>query len=156
MRTKFQKLSEEHDAAISAALASPVVAPPDAVPADVIIRPRAAHEPLPVGAVTRIEHSSALGSSQNLPTTVVTDTALEGSGVPDEVEIVPENLSQIKGLDPISIMRLNDQGIIAFTQIAMLTDSEVAEIEKAFDLPGCFNRYSWRYQAQQLHLEKNN
>ena len=155
MRTKFQKLSEDHDAAITAALASPVVATPDAVPADVIIRPRAAHEPLPVGAVTRIEHSSALGSSQNLPTTVVTDTALEGSGVPDEVEIVPENLSQIKGLDPISIMRLNDRGIVAFTQIAKLTDSEVAEIEKELDLPGCFNRYSWRYQAQQLHLEKN-
>ena len=155
MRTKFQKLSQEHDAAISAALASPVVATPDAVPADVIIRPRAAHEPLPVGAVTRIERSSALGSSQNSPATVVADTTLEGSGVPDEVEIVSENLSQIKGLDPISIMRLNDRGIIAFTQVAKLTDSEVAEIEKEFDLPGCFNRYSWRYQAQQLHLEKN-
>ena len=155
MRTKFQKLSQEHDAAISAALASPVVTTPDAVPADVIIRPRAAHEPLPVGAVTRIERSSALGSSQNSPATVVADTTLEGSGVPDEVEIVPENLSQIKGLDPISIMRLNDRGIIAFTQVAKLTDSEVAEIEKEFDLPGCFNRYSWRYQAQQLHLEKN-
>ena len=155
MRTKFQKLSQEHDAAISAALASPVVATPDAVPADVIIRPRAAHEPLPVGAVTRIERSSALGSSQNSPATVVADTTLEGSGVPVEVEIVPENLSQIKGLDPISIMRLNDQGIIAFVQVAKLTDSEVAEIEKEFDLPGCFNRYSWRYQAQQLHLEKN-
>lgn len=155
MRTKFQKLSQEHDAAISAALASPVVATPDAVPADVIIRPRAAHEPLPVGAVTRIERSSALGSSKNSPATVVADTTLEGSGVPDEVEIVSENLSQIKGLDPISIMRLNDRGIIAFTQVAKLTDSEVAEIEKEFDLPGCFNRYSWRYQAQQLHLEKN-
>ena len=155
MRTKFQKLSQEHDAAISAALASPVVATPDAVPADVIIRPRAAHESLPVGAVTRIERSSALGSSQNSPATVVADTTLEGSGVPVEVEIVPENLSQIKGLDPISIMRLNDRGIIAFTQVAKLTDSEVAEIEKEFDLPGCFNRYSWRYQAQQLHLEKN-
>ena len=34
MRTKFQKLSQEHDAAISAALASPVVATPDAVPAE--------------------------------------------------------------------------------------------------------------------------
>ena len=155
MRTKFQKLSQEHDAAISAALASPVVTTPDAVPADVIISPRAAHEPLPVGAVTRIERSSALGSSQNSPATVVADTTLEGSGVPDEVEIVSENLSQIKGLDPISIMRLNDRGIIAFTQVAKLTDSEVAEIEKEFDLPGCFNRYSWRYQAQQLHLEKN-
>ena len=155
MRTKFQNLTQEHDAAISAALASPVVATPDAVPADVIIRPRAAHEPLPVGAVIRIERSSASGSSQHSPATLVADTPLEGSGVPDEGEIVPENLSQIKGLDPISIMRLNDRGIVAFIQVAKLTDSEVEEIEEAFDLPGCFNRYSWRYQAQQLHLEKN-
>ena len=83
------------------------------------------------------------------------DTPLEGSDVPDLGEFVAENLSQIKGLDPISIMRLNDRGIIAFVQIAKLTDSEVTEIEKEFDLPGCFNRYSWRYQAQQLHEEKN-
>ncbi len=155
MRTKFQKLSEDHDAAITAALASPVVATPDAVPADVIIKPRAAHEPLPVGAVTRIERSSASVSSQHSPATLVADTPLEGSDVPDLGEIVAENLSQIKGLDPISIMRLNDRGIIAFVQIAKLTDSEVTEIEKEFDLPGCFNRYSWRYQAQQLHVEKN-
>tara|TARA_Y100000741_G_scaffold283130_1_gene222895 strand:+ start:451 stop:900 length:450 start_codon:yes stop_codon:yes gene_type:complete len=149
MRTKFQKLSQEHDAAISAALASPVVATPDAVPADVIIRPRAAHEPLPVGAVTRVEPSV---SSEGF----VEDSAYSELSIPDPSEILPENLSQIKGLDPISIMRLNDRGIIAFIQVAKLTDSEVAEIEKAFDLPGCFNRYSWRYQAQQLHLEKNN
>jgi len=155
MRTKFQKLSQEHDAAISAALASPVVATPDAVPADVIIRPRAAHEPLPVGAVTRIERSSSSASSQQSPAVLVADISVEGPNVADRNEIVPENLSQIKGLDPISIMRLNDQGIIAFVQVAKLTDSEVAEIEKEFDLPGCFNRYSWRYQAQQLHLEKN-
>ena len=155
MRTKFQKLSEDHDAAITAALASPVVATPDAVPADVIIKPHAAHEPLPVGAVTRIERSSASVSSQHSPATLVVDTPLEGSDVPDLGEIVADNLSQIKGLDPISIMRLNDRGIIAFVQIAKLTDSEVTEIEKEFDLPGCFNRYSWRYQAQQLHVEKN-
>tara|TARA_B100000945_G_scaffold272831_1_gene235487 strand:+ start:457 stop:906 length:450 start_codon:yes stop_codon:yes gene_type:complete len=149
MRTKFQKLSEEHDAAISAALASPVVATPDAVPADVIIKPHAPHEPLPVGAVTRVEPSESSEGFEE-------DSAYSDLSIPDPSEILPENLSQIKGLDPISIMRLNDRGIIAFIQVAKLTDSEVAEIEKEFDLPGCFNRYSWRYQAQQLHLEKNN
>ena len=69
MRTKFQKLSEEHDAAISAALAAPGVATPDAVPADVIIRPRAAHEPLPVGAVTRVAPSVSVSYTHlTLPT----------------------------------------------------------------------------------------
>ena len=37
MQAKFRKLSEDHDAAITAALASPVIRTPDAVPADVII-----------------------------------------------------------------------------------------------------------------------
>jgi len=86
-----------------------------------------------------LAESSSYGESSNL----------------DLGEILPENLSHIKGLDPISITRLNDRGIVAFIQVAQLTDAEVKEIEEALDLPGCFNRYSWRYQAQQLHLEKN-
>ena len=152
MTTKFQKLSEEHDAAIAAALASPVVVAPDPVPANVIIKPRGPHEPLPVGAVTRIEYLNEPDESS--PNTLIVDTGvINRESTP--AEILPENLSLIKGLDPISIMRLNDQGIVAYIQIARMTDSEVEKIENEFDLPGCFNRFSWRYQAQQLHLEKN-
>ena len=156
MTVRFQKLSEEHDAAITAALASPVVATPDPVPADIIIKPHAPHEPLPVGAVTRIEQSVPSGSTQNISNSLVADSELGRDTSPGPSEVLPENLSLIKGLDPISIMRLNDRGIVAFIQIATLTDSEVTKIEKEIDLPGCFNRYSWRYQALQLHVEKNN
>ncbi|MBG01780.1 MAG: hypothetical protein CL470_05870 [Acidimicrobiaceae bacterium] len=154
MTTKFKKLSEEHDAAIAASLASPVVIAPDPVPANVIIKPRAPHEPLPVGAVTRIEHFNEPDEDSTHP--LIVDTGVDDHESNPDTEILPQNLSLIKGLDPISIMRLNDQGIVAYIQIAKLTDSEVAKIENELDLPGCFNRFSWRYQAQQLHLEKNN
>ena len=155
MQAKFRKLSEDHDAAITAALASPVIRTPDAVPADVIIKPRAPLEPLPIGAITRIERSVPLGSSDALSESLTESSSYGESSNLDLGEILPENLSHIKGLDPISITRLNDRGIVAFIQVAQLTDAEVKEIEEALDLPGCFNRYSWRYQAQQLHLEKN-
>ncbi len=155
MQAKFRKLSEDHDAAITAALASPVISTPNAVPADVIIKARAPHEPLPVGAVTRIERSVPSGSRDALSESLTESSGYGENSNLDLSEILPENLSHIKGLDPISIMRLNDRGIVAFVQVAKLTDAEVKEIEEALDLPGCFNRYSWRYQAQQLHLEKN-
>ena len=154
MTTKFQKLSKEHDATIAAALASPVVVAPDSVPANVIIKPHAPHEPLPVGAVTRIEYFNE--PDENSPNALIVDTHVnDRESSPTASEILPENLSLIKGLDPISIMRLNDRDIVAYIQIANLTDSEVAKIENELDLPGCFNRFSWQYQAQQLHLEKN-
>ena len=69
-------------------------------------------------------------------------------------DLVPDNLTQIKGLDPIAIMGLKKKGIVTFLQIANLTDQEVADIEEDLDLPGCFNRFSWQYQAQQLIVEE--
>ena len=38
-------------------------------------------------------------------------------------------------------MRLNDRGIIAFIQVAKLTDSEVAEIEKPKFNSSCSTKY---------------
>ncbi|MAC97153.1 MAG: hypothetical protein CL971_01740, partial [Euryarchaeota archaeon] len=70
-------------------------------------------------------------------------------------DLVPDNLAEIKGLNPIAIMGLNKRGIVTFLQIANLTDQEVADIEEDLDLPGCFNRFSWRYQSRQLHLDNN-
>ena len=67
-------------------------------------------------------------------------------------DLVPDNLAQIRGLDPIAIMGLNKKGIVTFLQMANLTDQEIAGIEEDLDLPGCFNRFSWRYQSRQLHL----
>ena len=81
---------------------------------------------------------------------------LEDDTVSEELEDTgkPDNLSLIRGLDPYSAQRLNERGITRFVQVARLTDAEIAAIEEDFDLPGCFNRFSWRYQADQLAQEE--
>jgi len=61
-----------------------------------------------------------------------------------------DNLAAIRGVDPYTAQRLSERGITSYAQVAALSDDEVAEIEDAFDLPGNFGRFSWRYQAQQL------
>ena len=65
-----------------------------------------------------------------------------------------DNLATIRGVDPYTAQRLNERGITSFAQVAALSDDEVAAIEDEFDLPGNFDRFSWRYQAQQLADEE--
>ncbi len=142
----------------------PVVATPKPVPADQIIKPIPKGAPLPVGAITRIVSSNAITLGGETIAIVETDSLAEIPNNDDvaavELEIdnkerTPDNLSLIRGLDPYSVTRLNARGIVTFVQVASLTDKEIARIEEEDDLPGCFNRFSWRYQAQQLHLENH-
>ena len=53
--------------------------------------------------------------------------------MPATENLVPDNLAEIKGLNPIAIMGLNKRGIVTFLQIANLTDQEVADIEEDLD-----------------------
>ncbi len=140
----------------------PVGESPNPVPADFLIRPIPEGEPLPFGAVTTIASSNGMTlGGETMVTEAVANpsdnSTTEGTGsstVSLSQETHNDNLTLIKGLDPYSVTRLNDQGIVSFAQFAALTDKEVADIEEAYDLPGCFNRFSWRYQAQQLHQER--
>ena len=135
---------------------------PMPVPADSLIRPIPEGDPLPFGAVTTIISSNGVTLGGETMITEVVGNPLdnlttEGTGssaVSSDQETHRDNLALIRGLDPYSVTRLNDQGIVNFAQFAALTDIEVAGIEEAYDLPGCFNRFSWRYQAQQLHQER--
>jgi predicted flap endonuclease-1-like 5' DNA nuclease len=70
--------------------------------------------------------------------------------IDDDAPITPDNLSMIRGMDPYTIQRLKEKEIISYSQIVRLTSNEVSAIEEEFDIPGCFNRFSWQYQAQQL------
>ena len=49
---------------------------------------------------------------------------------------------------------VKEKEIISYTQIVRLSSTEVEAIEEEFDIPGCFNRFSWQYQAQQLMTEE--
>ena len=135
---------------------------PVPVPADFLIRPIPEGDPLPFGAVTTVVSSNGITlGGETIVTEVVgnpsdnlTTEETGSSTVSPNQETHRDNLALIRGLDPYSVTRLNDQGIVNFAQFAALTDKEVADIEEAYDLPGCFNRFSWRYQAQQLHQER--
>ena len=134
-----------------------IIAPPSPVPADEVYKPLSSTDPIPFGAITKVESIGGTFSASNLESSLPSIAKKEDE-VSKEVkleDLVPDNLTQIKGLDPIAIMGLKKKGIVTFLQIADLTDQEVADIEEDLDLPGCFNRFSWRYQSRQLHLDNN-
>ena len=132
----------------------PTIAPPSPVPADEIYKPLSSSDPIPFGAVTKVKSVTDTFATSNLDSAAIA-TPNEDIGsdtVTKSENLVPDNLAEIKGLNPIAIMELNKRGIVTFLQIANLTDQEIADIEEDLDLPGCFNRFSWRYQSRQLHL----
>ena len=134
-----------------------IIAPPSPVPADEVYKPLSSTDPIPFGAITKVESIGGTFSASNLESSLPSIVNKEDE-VSKEVkleDLVPDNLTQIKGLDPIAIMGLKKKGIVTFLQIANLTDQEVADIEEDLDLPGCFNRFSWRYQSRQLHLDND-
>jgi len=138
-------------------MSQPTVTPPSPVPADEVYKPLSSTDPIPFGAVTKVKSTTDnYGASTIESTLSSTQVEEKGTGtVPATENLVPDNLAEIKGLNPIAIMGLNQRGIITFLQIANLTDQEVADIEEDLDLPGCFNRFSWRYQSRQLHLDND-
>ncbi|MCH2617081.1 MAG: hypothetical protein MKZ62_07070 [Acidimicrobiales bacterium] len=142
---------------VNPVVSRPITSPPTPVPADEIYKPLSSSDPVPFGAITKVESIGGTFSASNLESSLSSITKKEDE-VRKEVkleDLVPDNLAQIKGLDPIAIMGLKKKGIVTFLQIADLTDHEVADIEEDLDLPGCFNRFSWRYQSRQLHLDNN-
>ena len=134
-----------------------IITPPSPVPADEVYKPLSSTDPIPFGAVTKVRsaevtYDTSKSNNGNLPAFEEKSFQVEDSKSQD---LIPDNLAEIKGLNPIAVMGLNKRGIVTFLQIANLTDQEVADIEEDLDLPGCFNRFSWRYQSRQLHLDNN-
>ena len=138
-------------------LSQPTISPPLPVPADEIYRPLSSSDPIPFGAVTKVESVVGTSGSSTLEHSLSSTPEKEDIASKEIKleDLVPDNLAEIKGLNPIAIMGLKKRGIVTFLQIANLTDQEVADIEEDLDLPGCFNRFSWRYQSRQLHLDNN-
>ena len=133
----------------------PIISLPAPVPADEIYKPLSSTDPIPFGAISKVKSVEGTLGTPNLESSF--SSTLEQEDVASKEikpeDLVPDNLAQIRGLDPIAIMGLNKKGIVTFLQIADLTDQEIADIEEDLDLPGCFNRFSWRYQSRQLHLD---
>ena len=131
---------------------TPIVETPEPVSADIISAPIPVGEPAPLGAVQRVTTQSA--GVGVLPTPSEPAPLIEETVVDDDTPITPDDLSMIRGMDPYTIKRLKEKEIISYTQIVRLSSTEIEAIEEEFDIPGCFNRFSWQYQAQQLMTEE--
>ncbi len=143
-----QRIEEERVEEIQ----TPNVETPEPVSADIISAPIPVGEPAPLGAVQRVTTQSAGVGVLTSPTEPA--PAIETVVVDDDAPITPDDLSNIRGMDPYTIQRLKEKEIISYTQIVRLSSTEVEAIEEEFDIPGCFNRFSWQYQAQQLMTEE--
>ena len=143
-----QRLEEERVAEVQ----TPNVETPEPVSADIISAPIPVGEPAPLGAVQRVTTQSA--GVGVLPTPSEAAPLIEETVVDDDAPITPDDLSMIRGMDPYTIKRLKEKEIISYTQIVRLSSTEIDAIEEEFDIPGCFNRFSWQYQAQQLMTEE--
>ncbi|MBB3994427.1 large subunit ribosomal protein L21 [Sulfitobacter undariae] len=61
-----------------------------------------------------------------------------------------DDLSEISGVGPVIVGKLNDAGITTFAQIAAWTDADVEEIEEKLSFKGRVGREDWIAQAKVL------
>jgi len=61
-----------------------------------------------------------------------------------------DDLSQISGVGPVIVGKLNDAGITTFAQIAAWTDADVEAIEEKLSFKGRVGREDWIAQAKDL------
>lgn len=61
-----------------------------------------------------------------------------------------DDLSQISGVGPVIVGKLNDAGITTFAQIAAWTDADVEDIEEKLSFKGRVGREEWIKQAKDL------
>ena len=115
-----------------------IITPPSPVPADEVYKPLSSTDPIPFGAITKVESFvNTLGApnlESSLPSTSEKEDVASIEIKPED--LIPDNLSQIKGLDPIAIMGLNKRGIVTFLQIANLTDQESTGISASYTMGG--------------------
>ena len=63
-----------------------------------------------------------------------------------------DDLSLIRGTDPMAISILRARGITRFAQIAALDDAVISELEVALGTPGRISRWNWVLQARDLMI----
>ncbi len=61
-----------------------------------------------------------------------------------------DDLSQISGIGPVIVGKLNDAGITTFAQIAAWTEADVEKIEEELSFKGRVEREDWIAQAKEL------
>jgi len=91
--------------------------------------------------------AATTGSGSGAGSAVVTRETLRF----DNRETQADDLQRIKGIGPVLEKDLNDIGVYNFSQIANFSQSEIDNINTAFDFPGRIERDEWIPQARRLH-----
>jgi predicted flap endonuclease-1-like 5' DNA nuclease len=62
---------------------------------------------------------------------------------------MPDDLTALAGLGPAMAKKLNQEGIVSYAQLAALSETEIAHLEKnVIKSTGCFKRNDWLGQAK--------
>lgn len=64
-----------------------------------------------------------------------------------------DDLTKLRGVGAVMRSKLQNAGINSFSQLANLSESELANLDQTLKLKGRANRENWRQQAALLHLE---
>lgn len=64
---------------------------------------------------------------------------------------IQDKLTLIKGIGPVLEKKLNDSGIVSFTQIANWTNEEVNSFSEELNFKGRVERDKWIEQAKELN-----
>lgn len=67
--------------------------------------------------------------------------------------ITPDDLTKLRGVGSVMLTKLHTAGIHTFRQIALLTESELANLDQTLKLKGRATRENWQHQAATLHQE---
>lgn len=132
------------------------------VAAPVVVRPVAAVIDLAQAAAARI---AADVSEVAAPAVEIAETAVDASVsiAQDAVSVVehaavvasdiPDDLTRLVGIGPKLSVALAERGVTRFGQIALWTETDLAEIDKALDLKGRALRDAWVAQARRFSAE---
>ncbi|WP_430401418.1 50S ribosomal protein L21 [Hyphomonas sp.] len=72
------------------------------------------------------------------------------AGAPAAEGTSADNLKKMTGVGPALEKKLNAAGITTFSQIAALTEPQIAELEEQLSLTGRFEKDGWVAQAQEF------
>ena len=112
----------------------------------------------------RQTYRRTIGHRQDLTEVTITSINPQGGSVSAAAAAAPsagsegeaqaatggDNLKKLSGIGPALEKKMNAAGITTFSQLAALTEEEIARLEGELNLPGRFAKENWVEQAREL------
>ena len=92
----------------------------------------------------------SMGAAKAAPKKAAPKKAAEPKVAPKADTGAADDLTKISGVGKVLVGKLNDAGIVSFSQIAALTPEGVAELDDKLSFKGRIERDNWIQQAKEL------